>query len=33
MHSNYDNYMMELLANITRYLINKEYIKYEDLYF
>ncbi len=33
MHSNYDNYMMELLANITRHLINKEYIKYEDLYF
>lgn len=33
MHSNYDNHMMELLANITRYLINKEYIKYEDLYF
>lgn len=32
-HSNYDNYMMELLANITRHLINKEYIKYEDLYF
>ena len=33
MHSNYDNYMMELLANITRHLINKEYIKYGDLYF
>lgn len=33
MHSNYDNYMMELLANITRHLINEEYIKYEDLYF
>ena len=33
MHSSYDMYMMELLANITRYLIDKKYIGYEDLYF
>ena len=31
-HSNYDNYMMELLAEITRYSINNNYISYEDLY-
>lgn len=33
MHSSYDTYMMELLASITRYLIDKRYIGYEDLYF
>ena len=31
-HSNEDNYMMELLAKITRYAIDNNYIKYEDLY-
>ena len=31
-HSNEDNYMMELLANITRYAINNNYITYDDLY-
>ena len=31
-HSDYDKYMMELLAEITRYSISKNYIKYEDLY-
>ena len=31
-HSKEDHYMMELLADITRYAISKEYIKYEDLY-
>jgi len=31
-HSNEDNYMMELLANITRLAIEKNIIKYEDLY-
>ena len=31
-HSNEDNYMMELLANLTKYLIDNNYIKYEDLY-
>lgn len=29
---NEDNYMMELLATITKYSIDKKYIKYEDLY-
>lgn len=31
-HTKEDNYMMELLAKITKYAINKNYIKYEDLY-
>lgn len=31
-HSNYDNYMMELLAQITKISIEKGYITYEDLY-
>lgn len=31
-HSNHDNYMMELLASITRLLIEKEIISYQDLY-
>jgi hypothetical protein len=31
-HSNEDNYMMQLLANMTKYLIDNNYIKYEDLY-
>lgn len=31
-HSNEDNYMMELLASITKYGINKKYITYEELY-
>ena len=31
-HSNEDNYMMELLAEITKIAIDREYIKYEDLY-
>ena len=31
-HSNEDNYMMELLANLTRYLVSNEYISYDDLY-
>lgn len=31
-HSKEDHYMMELLADITRYAISKEYIKYDDLY-
>ena len=31
-HSNEDNYMMELLAIITKYAIDKNYIKYDDLY-
>ncbi len=31
-HSNEDNYMMELLAEITKYSINKSYISYNDLY-
>jgi hypothetical protein len=31
-HSNEDNYMMELLAEITEYAIDKEYIDYENLY-
>ena len=31
-HSKEDNYMMELLASITRYSIEKGYITYEELY-
>lgn len=31
-HSNEDNYMMELLAKITKYCINHNYILYDDLY-
>lgn len=31
-HSNEDNYMMELLAEITKYIIDKEYITYDNLY-
>ena len=31
-HSNYDCYMMELLASITKYAIDHEYILYDDLY-
>lgn len=31
-HSNEDNYMMELLAEITRYAIDKNYITYDNLY-
>ena len=31
-HSKEDHYMMELLADITRYAISKEYISYDDLY-
>ena len=31
-HSNEDNYMMQLLAKITKYAINKKYISYDDLY-
>ena len=31
-HSNEDNYMMELLANLTRYIIENNYISYDDLY-
>lgn len=32
-HSKEDNYMMQLLANITKLSIEKKYISYEDLYF
>ncbi len=32
-HSNEDNYMMELLASIARYAIDKKYITYDDLYY
>ena len=32
-HSNEDNYMMELLASITKLAISKDYITYEDLYY
>lgn len=32
-HSNEDNYMMELLADITRKAIESNIIKYEDLYY
>ena len=31
-HSKEDNYMMQLLADITKFAINKNYIKYDDLY-
>lgn len=31
-HSNEDNYMMELLAEITQYAINKNIISYDELY-
>ena len=31
-HSNEDNYMMELLASITKYGINNKYITYDELY-
>lgn len=31
-HSKEDNYMMELLASITRYGIERDYITYEELY-
>ncbi len=31
-HTNEDNYMMNLLANITKKLIDKEYITYDELY-
>ena len=31
-HSNEDNYMMELLAEITKYVIDKEYITYDNLF-
>ena len=31
-HSNEDNYMMELLAEITKYVIDKGYITYDNLY-
>lgn len=31
-HSNEDNYMMELLASITKYGIDNKYITYEELY-
>ena len=32
-HSKEDNYMMQLLADITKLAINKEYIKYKELYY
>lgn len=31
-HKNEDNYMMELLAKIAKYLIDRKYITYDDLY-
>ena len=31
-HSNEDNYMMELLANLTNYAIDNKYLDYDDLY-
>ena len=31
-HSNEDNYMMSLLADITKYCIDRGYINYSDLY-
>ena len=31
-HSIEDNYMMDLLANITKKIIDKEYITYDSLY-
>ena len=33
MHSNEDIYMMELLANIVRYALDKKYLNLEDLYY
>ena len=32
-HSKEDNYMMELLASIAKYMIDKKYISYDDLYY
>ena len=32
-HSKEDNYMMQLLSVLTRYAIEKNYIKYKDLYY
>ncbi len=32
-HSKEDNYMMELLATITKLAINKDYVSYDELYF
>lgn len=32
-HANYDNYMMELLAEITRHAINNSIINYDDLFY
>lgn len=32
-HSKEDNYMMELLANLTKYIIDNKYLHYEDLYY
>ena len=32
-HSKEDNYMMELLARITKYAIDKKYLEYEKLYY
>ena len=32
-HSNEDNYMMQLLADLTKFAINNKYIEYEDLYY
>lgn len=32
-HTKEDNYMMELLAKITKIAINRKYISYDDLYF
>ena len=31
-HSNEDNYMMELLARLTKYAIDNKYLSYDDLY-
>ena len=31
-HSKEDNYMMETLANLTRYIVDNKYISYDDLY-
>ena len=31
-HSDEDNYMMELLASLTRFAINNNYLNYNDLY-
>ncbi len=32
-HSNEDNYMMQLLADLTKFAINNNYLKYEELYY